>query len=189
MQVGCTGGDTYVFGNVIQPSLDGDGAYVIGGRAPASYYFFDNTIRTTDGAHGIALNTGASPDCGAGTMAQFQALYIVNNIVVTSPNPNSNAQPAALYFRDGPSTVPVTVVSTPNIYRTTATMGDLCFADATGADYRLSCTTSPALAGDGVSLGTVGGLSASALPTRAFVDFEHRVSADPRNHGAYQTPQ
>jgi hypothetical protein len=190
MQVGCTGGDTWFFDNVVdRGDFEGGGVvYIIAGRSSGvEYHFFGNTFRAR-GASGILLNADSAAACDGGPTGPeaFDGLYAVNNVFVFPDGEIDDKLPEVFRF-DSPMNVAPTLVTEPNVWRLEPDIEELCFADEAAADYRITCEGSPALAGDGAALDTVGSLSAAALPLGAFTDATGQVFADPRNHGAYQT--
>jgi hypothetical protein len=181
MQHGCTGGDTWFFDNVIDlddAPAGGNAIYVHGGKSPdIDLRIFGNTFRAR-GGDGVAVNYSPAGSCD-GVGIQLSSVRIVNNLFVFA---GATSTP----YRVAAGTAAPTVLTTPNLVRTEAAIGELCFKDAAAADYRIGCATSPALDGSGASLATVQ-IPTDALPLGLYTDQLGRAYTDAKNHGAFQS--
>lgn len=169
LQVGCTGGDTMMFGNVFIGSEAG--FYMHAGQSMGPrYWLFGNTIGSPN-APGLRLNMNSAPGkCDPG--AVLSELHYASNLVV-------GASDEAWEFAGGSADTANWTVA-PNL-AWSGDPGDLCL----DAELAPTCTDSPALAGDGATLEQLG-LVADLLPGGQFVDVDGRVLPGPANYGAHQ---
>ncbi len=169
LQVGCTGGDTVMFGNVFIGSEAG--FYMHAGQsAGPKYWLFGNTIGSPT-APGLRVNMTSAPGkCNPGQV--LSELHYASNLVV---GPSDKAWEFA-----GGSADTASWTVAPNL-AWNKPPADACL----DAELAPTCADSEALAGDGATLEQMG-LSAAALPGGHFVDVDGRVLAGPSNYGAHQ---
>lgn len=169
LQVGCTGGDTVMFGNVFIGSEAG--FYVHAGQSKGPrYWLFGNTVGSPMAA-GLRLNMTSAPGkCDPGEV--LSELHYASNLLV-------GASDKAWEFAGGTADTENWTVA-PNL-AWNGDPGELCL----DAELAPTCADSAALAGDGATLEQLG-LTAAELPGGHFVDVDGRVLAGPSNYGAHQ---
>ncbi|WP_100793044.1 InlB B-repeat-containing protein [Nannocystis exedens] len=169
LQIGCTGGDTKMYGNVFVHS-DG-GFYLHAGQADAPrYWLFANSVATPNAA-GLRINMNSAPgNCGAG--APLSEMHYASNLLVGSVEQSWE-------FAAGDADTAGWTLA-PNL-AWTADPAELCLDEALAP----TCSDSAALAGGGAALADLG-LTAADLPGGHFVDIDGRVLAGPSNFGAHQ---
>lgn len=168
LQVGCTGGDTKMYGNVFVHS--DAGFYLHAGQADAPrYWLFANSVGAPN-APGLRINMNSAPgNCAAG--AKLSEMHYASNLLVGS------AEQSWEFAAGDADTASWTLE--PNL--TTNDPAALCLDEALAP----TCSESPALAGGGAALADLG-LTLADLPGGHFVDLDGRVLAGPSNFGAHQ---
>ncbi|MCY0995488.1 hypothetical protein OV203_50655 [Nannocystis sp. ILAH1] len=168
LQVGCTGGDTKMYGNVFVHS--DAGFYLHAGQADAPrYWLFANSVGAPN-AVGLRINMNSAPgNCAAG--AKLSEMHYASNLLIGS------AEQSWEFAAGDADTASWTLE--PNL--TTNDPAALCLDEALAP----TCGESPALAGGGAALADLG-LTLADLPGGHFVDLDGRVLAGPSNFGAHQ---
>jgi hypothetical protein len=200
---GCSGGDLFLFSNVIEralarcpdgtpmpcvpaaPDPTGAAVYFAPGISDGTiYYVFDNTIRTRE-VHGVIVNFETAGPTACGAPASLDAIVVMNNVVVLPDDTVGGRTPLLFRYDSRMIDTPIETLA-PNVAQSESEIAELCFRDVTTGDFAIACATSPALATNAASLSSLAATTPSALPGGFFSDRTARVFADPASYGAYQ---
>ncbi|MBL9038139.1 MAG: hypothetical protein JNG84_06465 [Archangium sp.] len=194
IDVGCSGGDSSFFNNVVEPDpslTSSHSVYVrAGGVQGVDYALFHNSL-IAERSFAVRLDMGRSPtyDCvDAGTAGYLDSLVVAHNTGVLAPGANvlndfcgcaSSASLCAPVLREA-----------SNVARLPTTSADFCFADAGQHDFEPVCSTTPAFTPAPAESLNDAGIPASRLPVPVWFDMTGRVSPTPPMYrGAHSQPR